>query len=111
VRKSALWAVGELGDRAKEAAADLVAILGENLSRDAAASALTRIGKPAVPELIKGLRSKDLFVRQRCAIVLGEIGPDARPALPLLRNLAVNDPTVTVRDAAEAAARKLEPAK
>lgn len=111
LRKAALRDIGVLGDRAKEAVADLVALLDDNLSRAPAAKALAGIGKAAVPELLKGMRSQNFFVRQYCAIALGQIGPDANAATATLRSVAINDPSPTVREAAEAAVRKVAPKK
>src|SRR5262245_12626371 len=47
-----------------------------------AADALGRIGKTAVPALIKALADKDPKVRARAAQALARIGPDAAPAVP-----------------------------
>jgi hypothetical protein len=106
-RKAALRDVGILGERTKEAAADLVALLDDNLSRGPAAKALAAVGAPAVPELLKGLCSKNFFVRQYSAQALGQIGPDASIAAATLRSLAVNDPSAAVREAAAIAAKKI----
>jgi HEAT repeats len=110
-RSVALAEIGVLDERLKEAAADLVALLNDNLNRDTAALALTAIGKDAVPDLLKGLKSENFFVRQRCALVLGQIGPEARAAIPILRSLVAADPSATVRNESEAALRKLVPKK
>jgi len=109
LRKAALRDIGILGDRTKEASADLVALLDDNLSRSQAAKALAGIGKAAVPDLLKGLRAGNFFVRQYCAQILGQIGPDASAAGAILRSLAANDPSAAVREAAGDAAKKVSP--
>jgi hypothetical protein len=111
LRSAALQDVAVLDERMKEVAPDLVALLNDNLNRDAAARALATIGKDAVPDLIKGLRAENFFVRQRCAMVLGQIGPDARAAIPTLRAMAAADPSATVRNEAEQVLQKLAPKK
>jgi len=57
-----------------------------------------------VPDLIKGLKAVSFFVRQRCVMLLGQIGPAARAAL---RSLAGAEPSATVRNESEAALRNL----
>ena len=68
----------------------LVGTLRDSLSegsREEAAYALELLGpqaRSAVPELIKAIQDKDLFVRRRVAKALGRIGPEARDAVPFL---------------------------
>src|SRR5262249_27396140 len=49
------------------------------------AQALRRIGKPAVPELISGL--KDEALHSTVSSIIAEIGPDAAEAVPALTKL------------------------
>jgi HEAT repeat protein len=41
-------------------------------------------GRDAVPDLIEGLRSDDAGIRNFCATILGQLGPDAVDAVPAL---------------------------
>lgn len=54
---------------------------------DAASATLARIGKPAVPSLIRALEGENQTVRAMAARTLGEIGPAARNAFPALQRL------------------------
>ena len=51
---------------------------------EAAAFALARIGKAAVPALVGGLKDEDPHAREAAALALAAIGPDAREAVPAL---------------------------
>ncbi len=57
-----------------------------------AASALIQTGPPAIPSLIKALKTPDIFVRRSVINILVKIGPDAIPAL----NRALEDPDIRV---------------
>ncbi len=57
----------------------------------------------AVPKLRRALQQERELVRLEAAIALGEIGPAAASALPMLELLAEDDPSGQVRAAAEAA--------
>jgi HEAT repeat protein len=59
-----------------------------------------------VPALARALRDPDLFVRRFAAQALGELGPDARPAVPALK-AALNDSRREVQEAALAALGKI----
>jgi HEAT repeat protein len=63
---------------------------GEEMSREVG-RVLRMIGKPAVKQLIQRLSHRQFEVRLSAAIALGEIGPDAREAVPALRQLAASD--------------------
>ena len=64
----------------------------------------------AVPRLRKALRAGDEIVRLEAAVALGDIGPDAKPALPILELVAEDDPLSSVREAAEQAIAKISAA-
>ena len=95
VRRKAAYALGQIGDPAS------VTVLIQALKDDrgeiraAAAAALVRIGSPAVPELIRSLKSKDPVVRSTAAYALGRIGEsDAIPALmPVLSDQRWGSPS------------------
>jgi len=107
VRREAIKGAGDLGQNGKEAAPLLVAILADKEDRQAASNALVRIGKPAVPDLIKGLNNKNQFVRLSSAHSLGRIGSDAREAIPMLMERARSDTSINVREAATGALEKV----
>lgn len=67
-----------------------------------AALALVRVARPAeaVPALTAALRDPDRDVRQQAAMALGELGPEARAALPELEKLSKDpDPCASVASA------------
>ena len=86
-----------LGKKAAPAADDLGPAL-EDVDpsiREAAAEALVLIGKGGVESICKHLESGRPQTRQLALACLGKIGPDARPALPLVKKrLADEDPDV-----------------
>ena len=63
----------------------------------------------AVPKLRRALQNEEQLVRLEAAVALGEIGPPAGSALPMLEMLAEEDPVRIVREAAAAAVRKIGP--
>jgi HEAT repeat protein len=96
----------------------LDALAEPDLRKDAS-SALTKIGKPAVPLLGEALyfelkENKDQNVVQtRLAVIeiLGEIGPESRSskrALDALLNLSKKDPSSQVREAAKKALNQIQ---
>ena len=64
--------------------------------------------KPFIPELVLLLESKRETFRTNAAETLGLIGPDAKAALPTLKEVAAKDPLVQIRSEAAAAIKKIE---
>ena len=62
----------------------------------------------AIPKLRHALQRDRDIVRLEAAVALGEIGPAAKTALPMLELLAEDDPSRLVRDAAAEAVRKID---
>ena len=60
-----------------------------------------------MPVLIQALRDADTFVRQEAAKALGQIGPDAKDAVPVLRRVPA-DPTGELQKLANEALRRIE---
>jgi HEAT repeat protein len=105
-RAEALQELGGMGPDASQAVPRLAKILAESNSRRdriQASLALTKIlsgegeakKRPAgtdaaVTAMAKGLSDEDGFVRMNCALALGELRQEARPAVPALIK-AVND--------------------
>ena len=69
--------------------------------------ALTKIGKPAVPELTAALKEGPVNVRIKAADILGGIGSDASEAVPALME-AAKDPDKGVSRAANEALKKVK---
>jgi HEAT repeat protein len=61
----------------------------------------------AIPKLRRALQREQELSRLEAAVALGEIGPRAATALPMLELLAEEDPSRTVRAAAEEAVRRI----
>jgi HEAT repeat protein len=97
------------GPDAKEAVAPLATAMQDKFPavRTAASQALAAIGKPAVPDLIRLLKSGDTNVRSRSAWALGKIGPDAKEAIPALTQ-AAKDPEASVWTEAREAIIKIQ---
>ncbi len=53
--------------------------------------------KAAIPALLEGLRSKEVNIRRNAAFALGEIGPEAEPAINDLAKVLIKDPDREVR--------------
>jgi HEAT repeat protein len=94
VRRKAVGALGEIGD--KRAVEPIIELLGayDRKVRMSAAKALGKIGdKKAVEPLIRTLRDKDELVRRNAVSALGEI-VDKRAVEPLIKALGDEDEIV-----------------
>lgn len=103
IRRNAAAALVHIGEPAVPA----LAIAFRNVSapfyiRDA----LRKIGKPAVSAVAEALTDKNRSVRERAAVLLGDIGADAEEARPALTR-AAKDPDPGVSKAAQAALKKI----
>jgi HEAT repeat protein len=95
-----------------DAVPGLVAALGSHFTevRQAASHLLTRIGQPAVAELIRALADKEQDTRQvMVARTLGRLGADAAAAVPALAR-ELNGEFAHVRQAAAEALGEVGPA-
>ena len=118
VRGSACYALGKIGAAAAEAVPALEKRLQEldGASRTAFVWALLQIrpGDPqleatAVPLLVEALNHEEDLVRVEAATALGQIASAAKPeVIARLKELAEKDKDERVREAADAAAKKLE---
>jgi HEAT repeat protein len=115
-RYSAAYALGRIG----EAAAPAIDILrGLSQSEDelmatvAVWAALkiepgnTEFFETAMPRLRKALKAESDLARLEAAVALGEIGPHAKTAVPILEVVEEDDPVRAVRAAAAEALRKI----
>ncbi|MFM7137921.1 MAG: HEAT repeat domain-containing protein, partial [Planctomycetota bacterium] len=117
-RYSAAYALGSIGPEAVAAEPLLrkLAESGDEMMATVGVWAALKI-KPddtslfdaAIPKLRQALRREQELVRLEAAVALGEIGPRAASALPMLELLAEEDPSRTVRAAAEEAVRRIRP--
>ncbi len=101
VRESAAYALGNLGEHAKEAVPELTKALSDSNEevRARAAWALGEMGghaKEAVPELTKALSDSNEEVRGSAAYALGNLGEHAKEAVPELAK-ALSDSNDWVR--------------
>lgn len=89
VRRKAAFALGRLaGDPDKTISVLIAAFKDESEDvRNAAGDALAKFGKASVPALIDVLKGDAPLARIRAATSLGEIGADAKEAIPLLKDL------------------------
>ena len=79
---------------------ELVQKLTNVEQRDAVTRQLVMQGSAAVEPLMGALRSDDWQVRASAVFCLGQLGGEARSALPELQIIAENDEVPAVRDAA-----------
>ena len=80
-------------------------------ARQQAAFRLTKFGPSAaaaVATMRETLKSRNPDGREKASVILGRIGSAARTALPDLAILARDDPTPSVRKAAQAAANAID---
>lgn len=116
VRYAAAFALGSLGPAAEPAAARLAELSQSEdtlLATVAVWAALkikpgeTALFDRAVPLLRRALTSEREIVRLEAAVSLGEIGPAAKTAIPMLEMVAEDDPAKAVRAAAAAAVKRV----
>ena len=110
-RYTAAYALGKIGPEASGAEPLLkkLADSGDDLLATVSVWAALKINphdkelfERAVPKLRRALQGDQELVRLEAAVALGEIGPPAASALPMLELLAEDDPSRQVREAAEA---------
>jgi HEAT repeat protein len=117
LRYSAAYALGRIGPAAKETLADLRSLAesdDEMMATVAVWAALK--ADPADKSLFeqaillrRALRAEQDVVRLEAAVALGDIGPAAGSAIPILELVAEDDPVKDVRRAAAEAAKKIRP--
>jgi HEAT repeat protein len=113
-RRSSVVQLGQMRARAVPAIPFLISVLDDRIwlgwlgltrTNKEAQEALVKIGEPAVEPLIASLRSKNLKIRVRAAIVLGEI-KDLRAVEPLIA--ALKDKKYLIRASAVAALAQID---
>jgi HEAT repeat protein len=117
VRESALFALRAIGPGAKASIRPLLQKMETDKSFDslAAAWALSRIaptnetvGKRVLPVLLRGLSSADEQTRLNSVDAIGEWGANAASAAAELKKVAHEEKSAAVREAAEAALKRVE---
>jgi HEAT repeat protein len=112
VRNEIADALASFGEQAKEAVPALIEVVrvttreemqkyhlpGRRTDDTPAMTALRRIGKPAVAQIVELLKSEKPFVRAQAARILGGIGPDAKDALEALQTSFDKEITSAMRD-------------
>lgn len=116
-RYSAAFALGSIGAAAKPALDDL-RVMGKSADELMATVAIwaalkidptdTGLATTAVPLLRRALRGDREIVRLEAAVALGDIGPPAAAAVPILQIVSEDDPARSVRQAAKAALAKIQ---
>lgn len=113
----AAYALGSIGPAAKSAIEPLGALAAspDEVLATVALWATLKIApedsslfERAVPALRKAARSEREIVRLEASVALGEIGPAAAPAIPILELISEEDPSKQVRAAAAKAVAKIK---
>lgn len=118
VRYAAAFALGRIGSAAKAAVPRLIELSkssDEIMATVAVWSALKiapadrSLFDTAIPLLRRALRGEREVARLEAAVALGDIGPSAKSAIPILELVAEDDPNRDVREAAAGALAKIRP--
>lgn len=110
LRSNCLSALSQFGPDTPGAIDAMVEALDDRQTRSSAVSYLSNWGRnaaPATKKLIGILTDSEQYTRMNAARALGQIGPEAKEALPELRRLVREDSYV--RSTAEQAIRQIEP--
>ena len=112
VRRTALSVLGQM--KVPEAIALVSRVMANDpdaAMREHAVSALAQQGLEALPKLMEAAQDPEVNVRHTAAQMLGQAGPPAAPAVPVLMNMAAHDQDPVVRQqAAWALGRIQDPA-
>lgn len=104
-------AARQLASSGPDAAPPLQALLRDSKNVQACIEAvriLQKLGASGVPGLLTALEHDNYLVRQHAASSLEKMGPEAKLALPKLKELAEKDTDSTVRAAAEKTIQRFE---
>jgi HEAT repeat protein len=107
VRHPAAEAIGRLGENGREAVPMLCRMLNAEEDRTVAIDALRQVRVNSVPHLIEALQIKEPAVRLFACEALGQLGAEAKEAVPELRKL-FDDEYDFVRRQARNAIRAIE---
>ena len=110
VRVAAIEELGKLGRAAEPAAEKLYELTENSTEREQALEVLGGMAIRSVPLLVRALGNAHPYVRQYAAERLGQLGKDAKDAVPDLRKL-LEDKEDFVKRSARASLREIERAK
>jgi HEAT repeat protein len=110
LRRSCLEVMKGLGPHAKDAVPAIMKALldAKDPLGPGVLPVLSAIGEPAVPALISALKHPNSTVRELVAEALGNMGPRAKDALPVLAGLLNSEPDRLVRQSVEIALKKIQ---
>ena len=116
-RYAAAYALGRIGGPAAKPAVETLRTLSDSQDEMMATVAVWALLKiepqdgplveKAIPILRRAARAEREVVRLEAAVALGDIGPAASSAIPILELISEDDPSRAVRDAAAAALKKI----
>lgn len=106
MRRTAATALIPYGDSAAAAVPQLVSMLDRDSDRQAALDALRAIHVRDLPPLLTALNHRDAKVRALACELLGELGPEAKQAVPALEEKVEKD-AEPVREAARKAIERI----
>ncbi len=110
VRVAAIAELGKLGRAAEPAAEKLYELTENSTEREQALEVLGGMAIRSVPLLVRALGNADPYVRQYAVERLGQLGKDAKDAVPEIRKL-LEDKEDFVKRSARASLREIERAK
>jgi len=109
VRRAAAGALRDMGPQAGDAIPALIQTLRDKDVSMDAASALGEIGPQAIPALVEAVDDRDAQVRRGAILALGFIGPEAKEAAPLIIQALEGDAEWLVRSGAANALGWIKP--
>jgi HEAT repeat protein len=117
IREAALKAIGDIGPPAAAATNDLINLFDKareipdradaSAYLDKIAAVVAKLGRPAVPSLIKALQEQNAPIRWGACKALGAMGPVAREADRALQELSALEPNLFIAQEADKARRKI----
>jgi HEAT repeat protein len=107
MRRVAAQGLRTYGEKAQPAVPALLAMLDRDTDRAVALETLRAIHVHDIPPLLAALNHKDANVRAFACESLGELGPEAKDAVPVLEQKAQGD-SEPVRGAAKKALQRIQ---
>ncbi|HEX8310068.1 MAG TPA: hypothetical protein VF614_02050, partial [Chthoniobacteraceae bacterium] len=104
-------ALGRLGEKARDATPQLVALLHRGEDRDIALTTLEQVQVNSVPHLLEALAMPDRSAKMYACNRLASLGGGARDALDALKKQQDSGESEDLRRAARRAVRAIEQAK
>jgi HEAT repeat protein len=109
LRRHAARALADLGANARVGLSGMIGVLEDPALREDLIAAMVKMGPDAVPLLVAALDDGEHYhARMAILRVLGEIGPAASEAKPMLAQLAANNKYSSIRQAAREALENIQ---